>query len=250
MDFLSDISDFASNFISAVRDFGRELVETVGPVWEKYGDVVLDTVREFAKEIGNMPISGSPEIEVICRIALFVVDVISAVAEAMAEKPENETAEEVGYKAKVAYEDKGVKPENFDSTNEYIEYLRNNIKVDEEQLHELNDEERAVYAAVGAGLYVKQVEEKYGMELPAEFWHRTASLEQEGKITKEMPADLIQFMKEHGVEDGKVFSDFVDEKLDVGSEEQEKMYDVLKDVYQKETPDATDDELISRINSL
>lgn len=235
---------------SAISDFGRGLAETVGSVCEKYGKVILDTVGEFARETVNLPISVSPELEAICRVVLLVVDVISAVAEAMGEKPEQETAEEMGYKAKVAYQDEGVKPEDFDSTNEYIEYLRNNIKVDEERLHELSDEELSAYAAVGAGLYVKQMEEKYGMELPAEFWRSTVSLEQEGKITKEMPADLIQFMKEHGVENGKEFSDFVDEKLESGSEEEKEMYDVVKSAYQKEYPDATEGELNQKINSL
>ena len=142
------------------------------------------------------------------------------------------------------------KPEDFDSTNDYIEYLRNDIKVDEERLKEMDEKERATYAAIGAGLYVKQVEEKYNVELPPEFWRSTAELRNEGKISEEMPSDLIEFMKEHGIESGATFSDYLSGKLGIGSEDQQKMYDALKDTYRKEYPDATDSELNSKINTL
>ena len=120
----------------------------------------------------------------------------------------------------------------------------------EERLKEMDEKERATYAAIGAGLYVKQVEEKYNIELPPEFWHSTAELKNEGKISEEMPSDLIEFMKEHGIESGATFSDYLSGKLGIGSEDQQKMYDALKDTYRKEYPDATDSELNSKINTL
>ena len=88
------------------------------------------------------------------------------------------------------------------------------------------------------------------MELPPEFWRSTVSLEQEGKISKEMPADLINFMKEHDVKNGAVFSDFLSGKLEVGSKEQQNMYDALKDTYRKEYPEASESELNYKINTL
>lgn len=215
----------------------------------KIGGELMSAVGAFAKDLVTGPIPGiTPSITniVLGKILTLVIDAIIAVADALTEKPKEETPEEIGLKAEMA--DK--KPEDFDSTNDYIEYLRNDIKVDEERLKEMDEKERATYAAIGAGLYVKQVEEKYNVELPPEFWHSTADLRNEGKISEEMPNDLIEFMKEHGIESGATFSDYLSGKLGIGSEDQQKMYDALKDTYRKEYPNATDSELNYKINTL
>lgn len=231
--------------IDTIFSIGAAVVSTCA----KIGGELMSAVGAFAKDLVTGPIPGiTPNIKsiVLGKILTLVIDVISAVADALTEKPKEETPEEIGLKAETA--DK--KPEDFDSINDYIEYLRNDIKVDEERLKEMDEKERATYAAIGAGLYVKQVEEKYNVDLPPEFWRSTAELRNEGKISEEMPSDLIEFMKEHGIESGATFSDYLSGKLGIGSEDQQKMYDALKDTYRKEYPDATDSELNTKINTL
>lgn len=206
------------------------------------GGAVMRAVGAFAENLVVVPV---PHI-VIAKLIGVVIGIISAVSEALTEKPHEETPEEIGLKAEVAEK----KPEDFDSINEYINYLREEIKIDEERLREMKAEDKVAYAAVGAGLYVKQVEEKYGMELPPEFWRSTASLKEDGQIPEEMPENLIVFMKEHGIKSGAVFSDYLSNKLKAGSVEQDAMFDALKDVYRKEYPEATDGELNAKVNML
>jgi len=222
-------------------------ISAVGSVCSKIGGAIMGAVGSFVEGVTLSPVAG---IAIAGEVLKTVVRVISAVADVLAEKPQDESPEEIGYKAKIAAEDEGKVPEDFDSVNAYIDYLRNDIKIDEERLAEMDEKERYTYASIGAGLYVKQVEEKYGMDLPPEFWRSTVSLEQEGKISKEMPADLINFMKEHDVKNGAVFSDFLSGKLEVGSKEQQNMYDALKDTYRKEYPEASESELNYKINTL
>ena len=127
--------------MDTICSIGAAVVSTCA----KIGGELMSAVGVFAKDLVTGPIPGI----VLGKILTLAIDVISAVANALTEKPKEETPEEIGLKAEMA--DK--KPEDFDSINDYIEYLRNDIKVDEERLKEMDEKERATYAAIGAGLY-------------------------------------------------------------------------------------------------
>ena len=92
--------------------------------------------------------------------------IVSVVAEILGLKDEEETPEELGMKAEIAEK----KPEDFESVDQYIEYLREEVSIDKKELEELSDEDRVKYLAIGTAITIKGIEEKYKMDMPVDFW--------------------------------------------------------------------------------
>ena len=156
------------------------------------------------------------------------VAVISVLAEIFTEKPKEEKPEELGMKAEQA--DK--KPENFDSINDYIEYLRQEIKVDAAKLENLSEEERMKYQAVGLGLYVKNIEEKQGMKLDPAFLKVVPEMINLGYTAQDI-GNLMQSMKKNGVNDMKMYPEFMKGELLPGTPERKQVFTSVKDMVEQ-----------------
>lgn len=139
------------------------------------------------------------------QIISVVVHVVGKVAELLIGKPEVERPEEMAMRA----EDAELKPEDFSSFDEYMEYLRNDIKTDHAKLESLSDEERQKYEIVGTGMYIRQMEGKYGISLDPRFWYATNRLDLKEGDT----ANLVKTMKENEVSDGANLKDYMDGNL-------------------------------------
>ena len=136
--------------------------------------------------------------------------------------------EEIGMKAEQA--DK--KPENFDSINDYIEYLRNEVKLDTDKLEHLSDEEKQKYQLVGLGLYIKNIEEQQGVKLDPDFFKSIPKLKDQGYEVADI-ANLMQSMKNNGVTDMKQYVDFMKGDLQPGSPECQQMQLSVKDMVEQ-----------------
>lgn len=186
-----------------------------------------------------MPGLGLPEI-------LLGVEIISAIVSEIAEllglKDKEETPEELGMKAEIS--DK--KPEDFDSIENYIEYLRNDVQVDRDKLESLSDEDKAKYAAVGTAINIKGIEEKYGIEATGEFWKTVAGLELTGEETKQ----YIESFKQNGITDMKDMSDYIRGFAPESGTKPGVVSDAIMDALKKNNPGLTEDELAEKFNSL
>ena len=79
----------------------------------------------------------------------------------------NDTACEIGEKARVAAEQK-VKPEDFKSKTDYLKHLQDKIEIDREKMNKLSPEERMARELTGAALFIQSIEEKCGLKLSTE----------------------------------------------------------------------------------
>ncbi len=161
----------------------------------------------------------------------FFVKVISFLAEYFSDKPKEEEPEEIGMKAEQA-EKAGKKPDDFDSINEYIEYLRNEIQLDSDKMKKLSDEERLKYQLVGSGLYIRDVEEKQGLTLAPDFLESAIKLKEQGYTEMDI-ANLMQSMKNNGVTDAKQYVDFLKGDLQPGTPERHQVYASVKDMVEQ-----------------
>ena len=153
-----------------------ELVSSIGSAISSFCSSISSGIASVVSTIIG-PVVGLPEVLLAIKVVCVVVN---AVAEALGIKDKEETPEETGMKAEQA--DK--KPEDFDSINEYIEYLRNDIEVDKEKLENLSDEEKAKYSAAGMGIYIEGIKEKYNVDIPDSFWKTTAEHNMTGEEVK------------------------------------------------------------------
>lgn len=110
------------------------------------------------------------KLPVILETAAVCVQAISTVVTHISESldiaPSGEKPEELG--AKILQE--GTRPiEGEETTQEYLDYLRNEVILDKAILEQMSNEERLNCEVVGDTLIAKSIEEKTGVELPADF---------------------------------------------------------------------------------
>lgn len=190
---------------------------------------VCSAVSSVCSSIGGAIMGGIGSLApVISPWLSIAVAVISVLAEIFTEKPKEEKPEELGMKAEQA--DK--KPENFDSINDYIEYLRQEIKVDDAKLENLSEEERMKYQAVGLGLYVKNIEEKQGMKLDPAFLKVVPEMINLGYTAQDI-GNLMQSMKKNGVNDMKMYPEFMNGELPPGTPERKQVFTSVKDMVEQ-----------------
>ena len=94
-----------------------------------------------------------------------VTSLISSVAELLGLKYEDDSSEEIGMKSEKADR----KPEDFDSREEYISYLRDDVELDKYDREKLSDENlKEKYSAKGLDIEMGAINEKIGVKLGLE----------------------------------------------------------------------------------
>lgn len=212
--------DWFSSACSAVGSALSSVCSAVGRLCSKIGGVVMGGVSSLVSAI-------APALSLEPHFLIFVA-VVSVLAELFTDKPKEEKPEEIGMKAELA--DK--KPENFDSINDYIEYLRNEVKLDTAKLEKLTPEERQKYQLVGLGLYIKDIEEQQGVKLDPEFLKSIPKLKAQEYEAADI-ANLMQSMKKNGVTDMKQYVDFMKGDLQPGSPERQQVGASVKDMVEQ-----------------
>lgn len=213
-------------FGSFVCSIGSAICSAVGSLCSKIGGAVMGGVSSLVSAIA--PVIGPVLGPAIKDILSVFVAVISFLAELFTDKPEEEKPEEIAMKAEQA--DK--KPENFDSINDYLEYLRNEVKLDPADLEKLTPEKRQTYQLVSLGLYIKNIEEQQGVKLDPDFLKSIPKLKDQGYEAADI-ANLMQSMKNNGVTDMKQYVDFMKGDLQPGSPERQQVGASVKDMIEQ-----------------
>ena len=193
--------------------------------------------------VARIPAPG-PVLEVLKTL---VVDIIPAVARLLLDSiPRTETPEALGRKIERAAE-MDMEPEDFDSTEEYLNHVREAIPDEPPEFFEAMDErDRLKYASVASGLYARSLEEKYGVMLEPAFWNAVA---QSGvKDVFSMDA-LIGALKANGVEDGTLLDDFFAGRLENDPYEYECVDKSLQDALLQKMGDVGADVLRGQIDA-
>ncbi len=171
----------------------------------------------------------------VIAVIMAVAKVVSWIAEKLGLTTEDEQPEDLGMKAEQA--DK--KPEDFDSIEEYIKYLREEVEIDKEKMEKLSQEERAKYAAVGSAILVQGIEEKYKMQLPAEFWCTVV----DRKMDEEQIKCLIDTFKEKGVTDMKDLDDYLNNRKIESGTPRSEISDTIIEAIKKQNPGISQEDI-------
>lgn len=188
------------------------------------------------------PVLGSPQITLIIVAIQAVAAIVCAIAESVGLKDRDETPEELGMKAEKAEK----KPEDFDSTAAYIEYLRKEVEIDKKGMEELSQEKKAQYAAVGISLYIKGIEEEYGMKAPGEFWRAAADLGLSADDVKK----YMETFRENGITDMADMSDYIKGYAPRGGTEPRRVSDSMVESLKKIYPEMTEDGIYEKLNDM
>ena len=171
----------------------------------------------------------------VIAVIMVVAKAISWIAEKLGLTTEGEQPEDLGMKAEQA--DK--KPEDFDSIEEYIKYLREEVEIDKEKMEKLSPEERAKYATVGSAILVQGIEEKYKMQLPAEFWCTMTDRKMDGEQIK----CLIETFKENGMTDMKDLDDYLNNRKIESGTLRSEISDTIVEAIKKQNPGISQEDI-------
>jgi len=153
-----------------------------------------DVVSSVASSIGSaLSSAASGLLKVAGAYFSPMVNIISAVAQMLGVFKKEDNPEDLGRRASISEK----KPEDFDSTEQYIEHLKNDIQIDREKMKKETNIDKMAYQAIGAGIAVKGISEKKGFDIPLEAWATFAKLGMEHK-EKEVNALLDDFKGDIG----------------------------------------------------
>ena len=212
-------------WFSSCCSFVSSCISAVGRVASSVGSFIAGTASSLLSVAGKY-------LNPVCSIIEIVAKIIGLLNE-------NETPEELGDKAIRA--DK--KPEDFDSINEYINYLREEIQFDSGEFEKLSKEDKTVRKAVGSAILVKGINEKKDTDIPLETWVAMGKLNLQEK-SNEINAILDNFKKEEYGDFAKYVDGNLspDKELEVG----QKLVDMYKKIY----PDLSENELEQKVKNM
>jgi len=135
---------------SAIGGFFSGVCSAISSAFSSLGS----SLTTFATKIVEL---AGPLLETVGKIA-------SLVAKFLGVTEELENPMELGLRAEAS--DK--KPEDFDSYKDYINYIKNEVKIDEEKLKNASDIDKAKYIAIGSSVLIKGIENKKDMNIGAD----------------------------------------------------------------------------------
>lgn len=137
-------------FWSAIGSFVGSVCSAISSAVSSLGS----SLSTFATKIVEL---AGPLLETVGKIA-------SMVAKFLGVTEELEDPIALGLRAEMS--DK--KPEDFDNYKDYINYIKNEVKIDEEKLKNASDINKAKYTAIGSGVLIKGIEDKKDMDIGAD----------------------------------------------------------------------------------
>lgn len=186
----------------------------------------VHTVGSAISSVASTLVSRLPDVVIAAKIVIETVStVIAKVSEVLGIAPQNENLEELG--AKVMQEDTRAKmPE--ETAQEYLDYLRNDVKLDEEKFSKMSPEEKTVCSALGTSMVAKSIEEKTGVEIPADFLITIAK----SKLKFEQVSKFINAFSENGIGSMGEFTKYItndlteDRSIKIGGIVKESLKDI------------------------
>ena len=162
------------------------------PISKIFAEIVNSGVLKpnitFAN-ISKMLFSGIAALGNLCKIVAGVDDVVV-----------------LGAKASQA----GVKTaSDFSNTNDYVNYLKNEVSLDEDALNKIDDKTRIMYGIVGGSIVLQSVSEKLSAVIPVVLLLATSEAGVKGKIL----CDLVKAFVDKGIPNMHLVVDYLSNKV-------------------------------------
>lgn len=249
-DLFSGACSFVGNVLSGVGSFLGEGLSLLCDGLSGIAKTIGEGIKELCNAVGSeglaligciamailIPGFGLPEILVLIQCVGEIAKILGIGGE--------DSPEELGMKAEVAEK----KPEDFDSIEEYINYLNKEVELEKDAVENLSDIDKAKYGAMGAALNIKAIEEKYDVSLSPDFLRDITIM----KLTGEEVAECIKEFKDNGITKMQDMTDYLrDERIDADkSKVSESIISVMRDLYPEMSAEQLEAKLVDMKNDL
>ncbi|WP_337102112.1 hypothetical protein [Paenibacillus sp. YIM B09110] len=177
----------------------------------------------------------------LLRIAQ-VVDIICTTVDLISKLlglENKDTVDELG--AKALQSDKQL--EDFDSVQQYIDYLNKEIQIDQTKMKEMSLMDKIACQTVGTAILSKGIEEKKDILIPGDFWTTIGKQ----AISPEFAMSVIEGFKEAGFQQVQMTSYL---KGDLKMEEMDKSESIMMNSLKKLNPELSDDQMKERLGDM
>ncbi len=153
----------------------------------------------------------------------------------------NDNIEELGQKAM----QEGTRPKMEDeSTEQYIEYLRNEVKLDEEKWQTMTPEDMLKANALGTAIITTAISEKSGVDISADFITTIPKLE----LSANQISEYIKTFKENGIDSLDDLTDYL--RGELSDDKKTEILQIVKETEGKLHPDFSNGEILCEIDSM
>jgi hypothetical protein len=198
------------------------LASTIGPVVAKMATTIVTKLPEITKTI------------------IKVAEVISDVAIILGMN-NRENPEVIGAKM----QQEGTRGRLDDeSMEEYLDYLREEIKLDKEKMLNMSEEERVKCMAVGIGALCETISEKFDVKLSGDFIVDMTKMQ----MSAQELASYVKKFENNGLSSMDSLSDFLKGKLT--DEERQQIYDTITEVENEQSSQTTQADVNEKIESM
>lgn len=197
-------------------------------------------ISSVVSSIGSSIASAATSIASLgISLAAKVSDAIKSVGISLGIISPEDTMEELGERAMLS--DK--KPEDFDSINDYIDHLRNNVVFDKEKFDSLDEKDLLARSSIGASITLKGINEKLDATVTPSFMAKVASQELETD-------EIIGTIKAYKEKELKLdnYELYLNDELSL--DETTKHSNALVDAYQKLEPELSIEQIESKVMGL
>lgn len=197
-------------------------------------------ISSAVSSIGSSIASAATSIASLgISLAAKVSDAIKSVGISLGIISPEDTMEELGERAMLS--DK--KPEDFDSINDYIDHLRNNVVFDKEKFDSLDEKDLLARSSIGASITLKGINEKLDATVTPSFMAKVASQELETD-------EIIGTIKAYKEKELKLdnYELYLNDELSL--DETTKHSNALVDTYQKLEPELSIEQIESKVMGL
>lgn len=221
---------------SSIASGISSVCSAIGSACSSIGSAIVSGIGALAQKIVELPVKPT--------IIDAIVGLIKVVAELLIDSPKDEKVEDLG----AAMKQTEKKPEDFDSINDYIDYLRDEIKKGHVELGKSQGVELFAEKVMGASLLSEALGEKYGMKPSAEFWGEMGEKVHDGKLNANEVGSIIQKASRSEVKLDNVSSYLKGEE--VKGNQKSEVSSVIIDGLKESNPTLSDSEIDKRFNEL
>lgn len=214
-------------------------LDFVGSVCSAIGSVCCAIGGAIATGIGALANAIAPYLGPLGQIVI-------AIAQTLGILDKDDNLEDLGE----AMRKSDKKPEDFDSINDYIAHLREEIKSGKIALDEgKTDLQKNIDTALGAGLSIKAIDEKYNLQTSAEFWVFSGKKFEEGKLDTDEIHSMLKTASDKKMNPTDMANYVEDKELSSGVQKSE-VSSAIKESLQEANPTLSKEEITEKFNTL
>lgn len=195
-------------------------------------------VKNFAVQL----VTKLPKIvETAIAVLRTVGPVLKEVAKLFDIDMKNDNVEEIG--KKTMQEGTRSKMEE-ESMEEYLEYLRNEVKLDEERWKNMTETDKLQANAAGVSMVATAISEKAKVELSPDFILAMNKMEMSAKQISE----YIKSFSEKNIDSMDSFTDYL--RGELSGDSKKEVFEAIEETESKLNPELSTGEVLAEINSM